>query len=234
VIKPRVVAVIPAFNEALAITAVVQGALKYCSEVVVVDDHSADDTCRAAILSGATCIRHETNLGQGAATRTGIAEALKLGADIVVTLDGDGQHNPDEIPKLLAALDGDGTGAVIGSRFLKGAGKIPAYRKFGIRMINAAFNFGSRQVVSDSLLCLRAFTKETLRGLKIEDDGFGFCPEMLTKLRHNKVKMKEIPVSCIYYADYKQNSTLSPVHLGLIVGWKILVWRLRVEVLHWS
>ncbi|MFB6109355.1 MAG: glycosyltransferase family 2 protein [Halodesulfurarchaeum sp.] len=112
----RVLAVVPAYNEADTIGAVVDGAREHVDEVAVVDDGSADETAEIARDRGATVIEHTFNTGVGGAVRTGYRYAIEGAFDLVVQLDADGQHDPDQIPKLLAAAeDAD---MVIGSRYL--------------------------------------------------------------------------------------------------------------------
>ncbi|GEM_PF-253290 len=115
---PKVIAVIPAYNEQPFIGEIVSQARKYVDQVIVIDDGSNDSTGDAASAAGANVIRHSSRRGAGAATKTGFEAALKNGADIVVTLDGDGQHNPDEIPRVIAPVANRQSDLVIGSRFL--------------------------------------------------------------------------------------------------------------------
>src|SRR3989344_4789918 len=115
----KIVAVIPAFNEERVIGKVVKQVREKVDEVVVVDDGSKDQTFLAAKQAGATTIRHFLNRGQGAALQTGINFALTQSADIIVTFDADGQHDPVEIEKLIAPLLLGQTEVVLGSRFLK-------------------------------------------------------------------------------------------------------------------
>ena len=112
--------IIPAYNEELTIGSVVALARKY-GDVLVVDDGSADRTSEIARNAGAFVIKHETNMGKGAALRTGFEYALSMDYKIVVTLDADGQHNPDEIPVLLEPIVNGKADLVIGSRYLNGA-----------------------------------------------------------------------------------------------------------------
>ena len=100
----KLFAVIPAHNESAHIKNVVMGTKKYVSKVIVVDDASKDDTFEIASKAGATVLRHIVNLGLGGTLKTGCDAAILLGADAIVTLDGDGQHDPSEIPKLLDAM----------------------------------------------------------------------------------------------------------------------------------
>ena len=114
----KIVAVIPAYNERGEIEAVVRAVQKYCDAVIVVDDGSSDGMRFVVDELGVNFVRHPVNKGQGAATRTGIKLALELGADIVITLDGDGQHDPDQIPQLLNRMRETNADVVVGSRFL--------------------------------------------------------------------------------------------------------------------
>ena len=114
----RVVAVIPCLNAQNTITDVVTGSRKHVDEVIVVDDGCTDLTAFRAMAAGATVIKHDKNQGKGAAMKTGVANAE---ADIIVFIDGDGQHNPEEIPKLLAPILRGDADFVIGSRFMTGS-----------------------------------------------------------------------------------------------------------------
>ncbi len=127
----KIVAVIPCLNEEHFISDVVFKTIKHVDKVIVIDDGSKDSTALLARDAGAKVISHTFNQGAGAATRTGFEAAIKYGADIVVTLDGDGQHNPDEIPLIVKPLLDGKADLVIGSRFLAEA-KVSLYRKFGI------------------------------------------------------------------------------------------------------
>ncbi len=112
----NILALVPAYNEAQNIADVVVRARAFVQIVIVVDDGSSDDTARNAAAAGAEIIRHGTNQGKGVALRTGFARALQSSANAVVTLDGDGQHNPAEIPLLLRRWSQTGAGIVIGNR----------------------------------------------------------------------------------------------------------------------
>ncbi len=114
----RVVAVIPCLNAQNTIADVVTGSRKHVDEVIVVDDGCADLTAFRAMAAGATLIKHDKNQGKGAAMKTGVANAE---ADVIVFIDGDGQHNPEEIPKLLAPILCGDADFVIGSRFMTGS-----------------------------------------------------------------------------------------------------------------
>ncbi len=117
-VKPKVVAVIPCYNTAPHIAEVVTKARKYVDQVIVVDDGSTDDTSEVARKAGALVFSHDKNLGKGAAMKYGAQQA---NADILVFIDGDGQHDPSDIPRVTKPIILEGFDAVIGSRHLRGS-----------------------------------------------------------------------------------------------------------------
>jgi cellulose synthase/poly-beta-1,6-N-acetylglucosamine synthase-like glycosyltransferase len=128
---------IPAYNEAETIAEVVVETREYAEEVVVIDDGSADDTAARAYDAGATVIEHDHNEGYGAALRTAFETADRRGVDHLVVLDGDGQHDPADIPRLVARQAETDAEIVIGSRFVDGyESAIPSVRRFGIQVVN--------------------------------------------------------------------------------------------------
>lgn len=153
---PRTVAIIPAFNEARTIARVIGGVEPHVSEVVVIDDGSEDDTRSAAAAAGATVISHETNQGVGAALQTGYEYAARREYDRLVQLDGDGQHDPDDLPELLAASE---PGAlVIGSRYRTAS--IDDYsrvRRAGITLFSHVVNLAGRIHITDVTSGYRVF-----------------------------------------------------------------------------
>ncbi|EMR73025.1 glycosyl transferase, partial [Thaumarchaeota archaeon SCGC AB-539-E09] len=136
--KSFVVACIPAYNEEDYIGGVVSNTLKFVDKVVVCDDGSGDKTCSIAKDMGAHVIMHNQKLGYGASLQSLFKEARRLKADFVVTLDGDNQHNPDEINLLLERLKTGDVDIVIGSRFLPyGSSDTPKWRENGIKLITS-------------------------------------------------------------------------------------------------
>jgi len=145
----RIAVVVPALNEALRIRDVVQGALKHCPNVIVVDDGSDDGTADAIADLPIVLLRHASRLGKGAGLRTGFAEALRRGLDAVVTMDGDGQHSADDIPRLLAAANRRPGWIVIGARLRKRANQ-PTYRRLANRFGDWGIAWGTGYQVADS------------------------------------------------------------------------------------
>jgi len=135
---------IPCYNTEHSIGDVVKETLKYVNNVIVINDGSIDKTAEIAAQSGAQIVSHCLNRGYGGAIKSCI-EAFQLSdADILVTIDGDGQHDPNEIPLLINPILEHKADLVIGSRFMDNGVKIPSYRKFGISIINSLWNFGSK------------------------------------------------------------------------------------------
>ena len=126
--------VIPAFNESRQVRAVVMGVKSYVDMVVVVDDGSIDDTAVQALSVGAMVLRHIVNRGQGAALKTGIDYALGQGADVIITFDSDGQHDPADIPLLLQALKSGQYEVALGSRFLSTVSNVPWLRRLVLKV----------------------------------------------------------------------------------------------------
>jgi glycosyltransferase involved in cell wall biosynthesis len=129
--KPFVIACIPAYNEEKTIAKVIIKTQKYVDKVIVCDDGSKDMTSEIAERLGAIVIKHERNMGKGEALRNLFKKAMELNADIVITLDGDGQHDPDEIPSLINTLKEEKADIIIGSRFLLNEKNVPGYRAIG-------------------------------------------------------------------------------------------------------
>ena len=230
--KPKIIAAIPCLNEKQFINDVVTRARRYVDRVIVVDDGSTDNTSEAAQSAGAHVIRHEKRQGAGAATRSAFEAAKTYDADVLVTLDGDGQHNPDEIPQVLVPIINGEADLVIGSRFIQSTQQIQetqrtnirCYRKFGIDVITWLYNLSSMVKVSDSQSCFRAHSRRLLKDIDITENGFGFSVEVLIKARRKGFVITEVPISCVYHS---QGSSLNPVAHGLGVAFNVIRLRLR-------
>ncbi len=166
--------------------------------IVVINDNSQDGT---AILArereNVVVLDHSINLGAGAATQTGIAYAVSNGAKVIVTIDADLQHNPDDLIKLINVLRKENCDLVIGSRFLQ-ENDIPKSRIFFNRIANVVSWFLTGTYLSDSQSGLKAFNHNLARHLDLKYDGFEFCMEIIKEAKSNKLKIKEIPVFVSY------------------------------------
>ena len=219
----KIVAVIPAYNEEKTICWVVLSSLKYLDKVIVVDDGSTDMTAEIAKKCGAIVIQHKTNLGKGAALRTGFNEALKRGATIIVTLDADGQHNPRDIPKIVAPILNDNAEVVIGSRFIEDSDNddMPKYRKIGNKLLNF-ITLPWKRNITDTQSGFRAYTRGIVKELDVKADNIGVDSQVLMELTKEDHKIVEVPISC-QYRDL-ETSTYNPIRHTLSVISSILVY----------
>jgi glycosyltransferase involved in cell wall biosynthesis len=210
----------PAYNEERSIAKMVLSCKKYVNQVIVVDDGCSDTTAEIAQALGARVIRHRKNCGYGAALRTCFETARALGADKMVIIDSDGQHDPAEIPFLLKPLD-CGMDLVIGSRFCNGNGKnIPAYRKLGMKVLDVATTAAGGSKVTDSQSGFRAYGKKAIDTIRIEANGMSAGSEVLLQASDNNLKVEEIAIHCNY--NVERASTMNPLIHGLHVLMKLL------------
>ncbi|MCW4005051.1 MAG: glycosyltransferase family 2 protein [Candidatus Bathyarchaeota archaeon] len=227
--KPLVVVGIPAFNEEKTIANVVLQAQKFAI-VVVCDDGSVDLTAEIAERLGAVVVRHERNSGYGAALQSLFRRAQELDVDILVTLDGDGQHNPEEIPRLIEPIKSGYAQVVLGSRFkdTSGTADMPFYRKLGVKLITKLASGSGKTSVSDAQSGFRAYSKDALDHLLMFETGMSASVELLREINKNDLTVCEVPISC-KYADSVgvETSTQNPISHG--VGLVMSIVKLVVE-----
>jgi len=216
--KIGVLAGIAAYNEARYVGSIVLQARQYVEEVIVVDDGSTDNTARVAELAGATVIRHDENRGKGAAIQSILAEAKKRNPDVLVLLDADSQHNPNEIPALIKPVS-EGFDLVIGSREAQ-KDKTPRYRRIGQKVISRSSRLASKANISDSESGFRALSPKAINDLELKAKGFAIESEMITRAADKNLKITEVPISNIYTKD---GSTLNPIRHGIDVLSQIIV-----------
>ena len=167
--RSKIAAAIPAFNEEDYIGTVLLKTRQYVDETIVVDDGSTDQTAKVARLAGATVIQHKQNKGYGASIQTLLAEAKKKGISILVLLDADSQHNPDEIPELIKPIS-EGFDLVIGSREKQGA-NIPLYRRIGQKVISYFSGVLSGKKLYDTESGFRVFSRRAMALLELKEKG---------------------------------------------------------------
>jgi len=218
----KTIAAIPCFNTDRFIADVVSRAKKHVDEVIVIDDGSHDNTSEVARAAGALVITHEINRGYGESINSCFEAAKTRAADTLVIFDGDGQHNPDELSKVIAPILNRQADIVIGSRFLSGQTNMPRYRKFGIDVITFLYNFGFKAKVSDAQSGFRAFNRKVLDAFTPTEKGMGLSVEILIKAREKGFTIKEAPISCLYHPT---SSSLNPIIHGLSVVFAVI--RLR-------
>lgn len=205
---------IPAYNEESNIGNLINSAKKYVDSVIVCDDCSTDNTVEIAKKAGAIVISHKTNKGYGASIISLFDYARKNNAELMITLDGDGQHNPDEIPLFLDAATQHNVDVVIGSRFLNQKTNVPGYRKKGIKILTSAANFGAEIKVSDSQSGYRAYSKNAIDLIRLTEEGMSVSTEILLKISNNGLSIAEVPIIVSYDGD---TSVHNPISHGVSV-----------------
>ncbi len=207
--------VIPSYNEEKNIEKTIEDVLKYfpLERIVVVDDGSSDNTVLIAKNKGVKVLRHIVNRGQGAALETGNEYARRKNADIVVHFDADGQHQAQDIKKMIEPIIKKEADIVLGSRFLGQENNLPWTKKFFILKPAIIFNWVFSGIrLSDAHNGWRALSKKALFKINISQDRMAHNTEIITQIKKNGLKYKEVPVS-IVYKEYGQ---------GFFSGLKIL------------
>jgi glycosyltransferase involved in cell wall biosynthesis len=213
-----VVAVVPAYNEDRFIGSVVLKAKLFVDHVIVIDDGSTDHTAAIATGAGALVLQHVTNRGKAGALRTGFSCACTMGADIVITLDGDGQHNPQEIPVVIRPILRDRADMVIGTRFKSTKNQIPVWRRAGQHALTKVTNLASGVPTSDSQSGFRAFSRRALKCLTLQSEGFAVESELQFWARKHELRVTEAPISCLYIEKSKRNPCYQALQvLGSVV-----------------
>ncbi|MGB9749130.1 MAG: glycosyltransferase family 2 protein [Candidatus Woesearchaeota archaeon] len=202
--KPRIFIVVPAYNEKKSITKVLKSLKsKGYNNIIVVDDGSRDKTYSLAKREHVVVLKHRINRGLGGALNTGITAALKLGADIIVTFDADGQHSVYDIPKMTEPIIRGEADFVVGSRFLNEplfAHKklIVKIRRLGIFVLNILtfMLYGIR--TTDSQSGFRAFSREAASKIKITANRMEVSSEFFREVKESNLRYKEAPIRTIY------------------------------------
>ncbi len=216
-----IIAVIPAFNEESRIAPVVRGALEFCDEVIVIDDYSRDKTGAMAAKAGATVIRLVTNMGAGMATRVGCDIAAERNADIIVTLDADGQHAPDEIPKLVGRLKQEHLDIVFGSRSRNK--KMPLMRRIGNHGLSTIASALYGVSIKDSQTGFHAFTRGAYKKLRWSSNRFGMVSEFVANVGKHRLRYDEVKIRTIYTGKQPGMRKRDAVKAVL----NMIKWRLR-------
>ncbi len=224
----RVFAVIPAYNPGPALGPVAQGVADRlgADRVLVIDDGSRDSAADLAKAAGVRVIRHPENRGKGAALRTGFDQALADGADWVMTLDADGQHDPGEIPTFLAAATRGGADLIVGDR-MADLSCMPWLRIFANRATSFIISLLAGQWIRDSQSGFRLIAAPILRAVDLRFDRFDAESEILVKAARAGFRIGEVPIGTIYGSE---RSTIRPLRdtvrfAVLIVRLLPVVWR---------
>ena len=205
---------IPAFNEEANLPHILEKLSKITDSIIVCDDGSSDRTSAIAKEFDVKLIKHEKNLGYGAAMRSIFEKALDIDTDVLVTFDADGQHRIEDIKKVLGPIEDGSSDIVIGSRFLNKNNEVPGYRKFGIKIITQVTNATIKENFTDSQSGFRAYRKQVLENIVLTEQGMGISTEILIKASEKKFRITETPIKIIYHGD---TSTHNPVSHGTSV-----------------
>lgn len=210
--------VLPAYNEGRVIADVISRIKKEgYKNIVVVDDFSKDNTSSESSRAGANAISHMVNRGAGAATKTGIDYALLHGADIIVTLDSDGQHLPADIKRVVKPIIEGKADVVIGSRLINPEG-MPMIRQIANKIGNLSTYFLFGLMVTDSQSGFKAFSRMAAEKIQIRTNRYEFCSEVISEIKKNKLRIAEVPIKVIY-TDYSMTKGHGQ---GLVNGIKTL------------
>lgn len=225
---PRTLVIIPAYNEEESLAIVIRSVREFVpfADVVVVNDGSSDATPRIAAEKGAFVLDLPYNLGIGSAMQTGFLFARDNGYEIALQVDGDGQHDPSEIPQLIEELTKGDADIVIGSRYIEERGYItPALRRTGIVMLSAIISLVTRQRFTDPTSGFRASNRQAIC-FCAEDYPFDYPePESVVLFRQSGLRVREVPVTM--NPRYGGQSSITPVRsfyymvkviLAIIVG----------------
>jgi glycosyltransferase involved in cell wall biosynthesis len=219
---PKIIVCIPAYNEENNIVNIIRRARSYVDEIIVCNDGSSDNTAKLAMQEGALVINHPKNYGYGKTIRTLFQTALERRADIVVTIDSDGQHNPEQIPSVIAPILKNGIDIVIGSRFIDQNDKIkiPFYRSFGIKTITKFTKHASYKSLTDSQNGFRAYSRHAVETMNLVEDGMEISTEILMRAGSKKLTITEVPITVNY--DIKNTSTHNFLSHGMSVLFSVI------------
>ena len=205
---------IPAYNEEKNIAKIIVKLKKTVDQILVCDDGSTDSTCAIAESLGVTVIKHQKNSGYGMAIRSIFLKAREINADVLVTIDADGQHKIEDINKIIKPIADGQADISIGSRFLGEDNKVPNYRKIGIKIITKVTNSSLSEKITDAQSGFRAYSKKVIKEVTLSESGMGVSTEILIKASSKEFRIAEVPITISYGEN---TSTHNPVTHGTSV-----------------
>lgn len=210
----KVIAVIPAYNEGKSIGQIILRVFKYVEQVVVINDGSTDETEKEAKDANAIVKSHIVNQGLGLTIRDGINEAMKLGADIIVTIDADGQYEPEQIPDLLHPILDGKADLVLGSRFMGTITRMPWLKKLGNKIITLITRNLMNLDITDAQTGFRAIKREVLENIILTAE-YTYTQEMIIRASAEGFHLKDVPVEFLERKDGKSRLIRNPAEYGL-------------------
>src|SRR3989344_142152 len=214
----KICIVIPAYNEEKTIKDIIQRSEKH-GYVIVVDDGSTDLTYKNA-KSADLLLKHVVNMGKGLALKTGVEASIGKKADIIVTIDADGQHKPEDIPVLLNTLKKKKLDIVIGSRPTDK--NMPFILKVGNKFLYSAFKFLFHVNIKDTQSGFRVFKSKIYKKIEWESSSYAVETEMLVNVGKYDLKYEEVPIETRYSSTYKGTTVIDGIKIFLnMLYWKI-------------
>ena len=199
--------IIPTFNESRAIADLINRIIKLGLEVIIIDDGSTDDTVKIASSCGAKVLKNAKNMGKGASLIKGYNFALAGGFDAVISMDGDGQHSPLDLPAFIQKAQSSKSGLIVGNRMGKTKG-MPALRIMTNNLMSKFISLIIKQHIPDTQCGFRLVKKELLMKLDLSTSKYETESEVLIKAAHLGFKIESIPVETIYSG---QKSQINPL-----------------------
>jgi len=200
---------IPAYNEEKNIAKIIVQLKKVADQILVCDDGSTDSTSEIAESLGAIVIKHPKNLGYGSAIRSIFLKSREINAEILVTIDADGQHKIEDVKKVTKPIVDGQADISIGSRFLEEGDNAPKYRKLGINIITKVTNSSLSEKITDAQSGFRAYNKKVLQSLTPSDSGMGISTEILIKSSNLGLKIAEVPTEIQYEGETSSQNPIS-------------------------
>ena len=200
---------IPAYNEEKNIAKIIVQLKKVADQILVCDDGSTDSTSEIAESLGAIVIKHPKNLGYGSAIRSIFLKSREINAEILVTIDADGQHKIEDVKKVIKPIVDGQADISIGSRFLEEGDNAPKYRKLGINIITKVTNSSLSEKITDAQSGFRAYNNKVLQSLTPSDSGMGISTEILIKSSNLGLKIAEVPTEIQYEGETSSQNPIS-------------------------
>jgi len=200
---------IPAYNEEKNIAKIIVQLKKVADQILVCDDGSTDSTSEIAESLGAIVIKHPKNLGYGSAIRSIFLKSREINAEVLVTIDADGQHKIEDVKKVIKPIVDGQADISIGSRFLEEGDNAPKYRKLGINIITKVTNSSLSEKITDAQSGFRAYNNKVLQSLTPSDSGMGISTEILIKSSNLGLKIAEVPTEIQYEGETSSQNPIS-------------------------
>jgi glycosyltransferase involved in cell wall biosynthesis len=216
--QPLLYVVLPAYNEAKVLESVIREIhTAGYRNIIVVDDGSRDDTFAVAQKTGAMALRHRLNRGKGAATKTGIEAAKLLGAEVIITMDSDGQHNPRDIAKLIEPIQKKQCEVTLGTRLINPEG-MPWYKIIANKIGNIITWYFYGLYVSDSQSGFRAYARSAVDRINTKTDRYEYDSEVIREIYQYRLRYAEVPIE-VRYTEYSMGKIQKQ---GFVNGLKTL------------